>query len=79
MFRFQVTRLSAALALCFPLIASAQVANSAPAEPQVVVVTGNPLGSNLFELSTPVSVLSGQNLLLQSQSTLGETLSRLPA
>ena len=78
MFRYQNMRLCAALALAFPFVAIAQVAGSSAADPQVVVVTGNPLGSRLFELSTPVSVLSGQNLLLQAQSTLGESLARLP-
>lgn len=78
MFRFQNTRLCAAIALACPFAASAQLVGSNNAEPQIVVVTGNPLSSQLFELSTPVSVLSGQNLLLQSASTLGETLSRQP-
>ena len=78
MYRFQTTRLCVAIALAFPFVATAQLAGNTSAEPQVVVVTGNPLGSQLFELSTPVSVLSGQNLLLQSASTLGETLARQP-
>ncbi|MDB5925169.1 MAG: TonB-dependent receptor [Betaproteobacteria bacterium] len=43
-----------------------------------VVVTGNPLGSNLFELVQPTSTLSGEGLLLNRSSTLGETLSNLP-
>lgn len=78
MYRFQTTRLCVAIAIAFPFVATAQLAGNTSAEPQVVVVTGNPLGSQLFELSTPVSVLSGQNLLLQSASTLGETLARQP-
>ncbi|MEN3351921.1 MAG: iron complex outerrane recepter protein [Betaproteobacteria bacterium] len=43
-----------------------------------VVVTGNPLGSDLFELVQPTSTLSGEVLLLNRSSTLGETLSNLP-
>jgi len=43
-----------------------------------VVVTANPLGSELFDLATPVSVLDGSDLLLRRSSTLGETLSGLP-
>jgi iron complex outermembrane receptor protein len=43
-----------------------------------VVVTGNPLGSELFELVQPTSVLTGQELLLNRSSTLGETLSNVP-
>lgn len=51
---------------------------SAAVELSPVVVTGNPLGSDLFELVSPVSVLGGQELLLQRKSTLGETLNGLP-
>ncbi|MCW5603497.1 MAG: TonB-dependent receptor, partial [Burkholderiales bacterium] len=48
------------------------------AELTEVVVTGNPLGSELFELAAPTSVLSGFDLFLQRGSTLGETLTGLP-
>ncbi|MEO6421507.1 MAG: Plug domain-containing protein, partial [Candidatus Nitrotoga sp.] len=43
-----------------------------------VVVTANPLGSALFDLVSPVSVLSGKDLSFRQESTLGETLSKLP-
>ncbi len=43
-----------------------------------VVVTANPLGSELFDLVSPVSVMDGQQLMLRQQSTLGETLAREP-
>ncbi len=44
-----------------------------------VVVTGNPIErSDLFELVSPVSVLSGEALSLQHETSLGETLSKLP-
>jgi iron complex outermembrane receptor protein len=52
--------------------------NAAPATLPEVVVTGNPLGSELFDLAAPVSVLGGQSLFLQRKSTLGETLNTLP-
>lgn len=52
--------------------------NPPPATLPEVVVTGNPLGSELFELASPVSVLGGQQLFLQRKSTLGETLNELP-
>lgn len=52
--------------------------NAAPVTLKEVVVTGNPLGSELFELAAPVSVLGGQQLFLQRKSTLGETLNELP-
>jgi len=41
-----------------------------------VVVTGNPLG--VTELIAPTEQLSGTELLLRSQATLGETLNGLP-
>src|ERR1700687_4445574 len=43
-----------------------------------VTVTANPLGSDLFELVQPTSVLCGQHLLLNRSRTVGETLSNLP-
>jgi len=43
-----------------------------------VVVTGNPLGSDLFELVAPTSLLHGSELFLVRGSTLGETLNALP-
>lgn len=59
--------------------AHAQVSNTtSPATLPAVIVTGNPLGSDLFELAAPVSVLQGDALFLQRRSTLGETLNGLP-
>jgi iron complex outermembrane receptor protein len=59
--------------------AHAQVSNNtAPVTLPEVVVTGNPLGSDLFELASPVSLLQGDTLFLQRKSTLGETLYGLP-
>ncbi len=43
---------------------------------QVIIVTGNPLGSQ--ELAAPASSLSGTGLLLRRGSSLGETLDGLP-
>lgn len=40
-----------------------------------VTITGNPLGS---ELVAPATQYSGENLLLRSQATLGETLNNTP-
>ena len=54
-----------------------QAVNEAVLLPQIVV-TANPLGSALFELVSPVSVLSGKELSFRQESTLGETLSKLP-
>jgi iron complex outermembrane receptor protein len=41
-----------------------------------VTVTGNPLGAS--ELIAPTTTLSGDKLLLRSESTLGETLNNVP-
>jgi len=38
----------------------------------VIAISGNPLGSELFELVQPTSTLSGEDLLLNRSSTIGE-------
>lgn len=43
-----------------------------------VVVTANPLGSDLNSLVPAVSTLQGDNLAVRQNSTLGETLNSLP-
>ena len=43
-----------------------------------VVVTANPLGSDINDMVAPVSVLRGDELAKKQSSTLGETLSQLP-
>ena len=48
----------------------------APTTLEKVVVTGNPLGST--EIASPVSVLTGDALVLRRGSTLGDTLNGLP-
>ncbi|MDM0040789.1 TonB-dependent receptor [Variovorax sp. J22G21] len=62
------------------LAAGAQQAEPAPADAaptlKEITVTGNPLGG--AELIAPTTSLSGEALLLRSQSTLGETLDGLP-
>ena len=74
-----------AVALAMGLPVHAQNASppaGAPSRPIVelpaVVVTGNPLGSELFNLVTPASVLGGSELLHRMRSTIGETLDGLP-
>jgi iron complex outermembrane receptor protein len=60
-------------------MAQAQVSNnSAPATLPEVIVTGNPLGSDLFELASPASVVQGEDLFRLRRSTLGDTLDGLP-
>jgi iron complex outermembrane receptor protein len=63
-----------------PVILSPQVVVTEQAENELppIVVTANPLGSALFDLVSPVSVLSGKELSFRQESTLGETLSKLP-
>lgn len=43
-----------------------------------IAVTANPLGVASDEMVTPVSTLSGRELSLQRESTLGETLKSIP-
>lgn len=43
-----------------------------------VPVTGNPLGASSDSLVVPVSVLSGRELSLKRESTLGDTLNGIP-
>lgn len=58
-----------------PVLSVAQTAeHSMPA----VIVTATPLGSELFEMVTPVDVLYGRDMRLKQRSTLGETLSQEP-
>lgn len=59
-----------------PSSAVDSVAVSANELPEVMVTTGNPLGST--QPVTPVSVLTGENLLLERGNTLGETLENEP-
>ena len=69
---FAHKRTALAVALCFVApagaFAQANAANSnAPTELSTVVVTGNPLGSALFDLVSPVSVLEGRDLNLRRE------------
>lgn len=59
-----------------PLIGAAQTAPPAPSTLDTVVITGNPLGSP--QIAAPVSVLSGDGLVLRRGSSLGDTLDGLP-
>ena len=77
--------LSLALTAVIPRLGYAQSLADAPAEVtasppsrtlDTVVITGNPLGS--AQIAAPVSVLSGDGLVLRRGSSLGETLSGLP-
>lgn len=54
----------------------AAVATPPPQNLDTVVITGNPLGSQ--KIAAPVSVLSGDALVLRRGSSLGETLDGLP-
>ncbi|WP_280155170.1 TonB-dependent receptor [Piscinibacter sp. XHJ-5] len=85
---FPMRRQAIACAACLALVPAVQ-AQSAPAATTAqsqasspsttlpeVVVTGNPLASG--ELTLPVSVLSGDELVLRRGSSLGETLNSQP-
>lgn len=65
------------LATSFANHALAQEPNTAIDLPSVAV-TGNPLGVSSDELVVPVSVLSGRELSLRREGTLGETLNGIP-
>ena len=69
--------LAAMAAAVHAATAHAQVATPATTLPEVVV-TGNPLGSDLFELASPASLLQGGELFQRRAPTLGETLDGLP-
>jgi len=49
-----------------------------PHEADRVVVSTTPLGGELFEQTQPVSILSGEELKLRLEPTIGETLNREP-
>lgn len=56
--------------------AEAQPAAAAAASLPEIAVTGNPLGAT--DLIAPTATVSGERLLMRSESTLGETLDKLP-
>jgi iron complex outermembrane recepter protein len=64
--------------LCAANFSATAQAQDAPAAANLerVIVTGNPLGS--AEIASPVSVLTGDALMLKRATTLGETLNGLP-
>ena len=61
-----------------PQVVVTEQAENEPILLPPVVVTASQLGSALFDLVSPVSVLSGKDLSFRQESTLGETLSKLP-
>jgi len=76
-----VTAACSAWALAYAGAIAAQTTgarSTAPTELPTVIVIGNPLGSDLFDLVPPVSFLGGEGLVLRRRSTLGETIGELP-
>ena len=65
--RLRLTPLATALLIASPVYAL---------ELQPQVITGNPLGSS--QLASPTTVLEGDDLTLQQQGSLGETLNKQP-
>jgi hypothetical protein len=64
-----ISRIAVAVAAAFAYAAHAQttavkppVSAGTPTQLPSVIVTGNPLGSELFSLASPVSSLDGANL-----------------
>jgi iron complex outermembrane receptor protein len=71
--------LLALLAAAFPVRAQSTTPPTAPVKQlDEIVVTGSPLGRSAFDLAQPVSVLSGNDLQLKIQPTLGDTLNGEP-
>jgi iron complex outermembrane receptor protein len=66
-----------ALSFAFASAVQAQTA-AKPQQLEAVVITANPLGSDLFDMVPPVSVLTGRDLDLRRGSTIGETLDGIP-
>ncbi|WP_424194022.1 TonB-dependent receptor [Ampullimonas aquatilis] len=71
-FVLRLSLLSSALGLAY----GSANAQSTPAEKTLseISVTANPLGNTLFDLTSPVTSLSGRNLTIKQESSLGETL-----
>lgn len=80
------SRIACALACALATLSQAQTptlkppAGSAgnPVQLPPVVVTANPLGSELFSLASPVSVLAGEDLFVLRSTTLGGMVDGLP-
>lgn len=68
----------AALLAAAPASNALSQALQSSAPPPSVVITGNPLGSSLFEQVAPVSTLESPDLQQRAQGSLGETLSHTP-
>ena len=71
--------------ICIPLllvsasvVAQTPVPQPTPTTLPPIAVTANPLGSDLVDLVPPLSVITGQRLLLNMQPTLGEITNMLP-
>jgi iron complex outermembrane receptor protein len=71
-------RLVAAIGASCCATLGAQAPSPVPERLPSVVVTANPLGSDLVDLVPPLSVIAAERLLLNMQPTLGEITSILP-
>ena len=69
--------LACGVALALGVAGSDAYAQSPPRELPSIAVTANPLGSDLFDMIPPVSVLAGEALLVRQQPTIGEILNSL--
>jgi iron complex outermembrane receptor protein len=74
-FVFRPILIAVAMTLASPSIAAD---TNTTIDLPTVPVTGNPLGVSSDSLVVPVSVLSGRELSLKRESTLGDTLSGIP-
>jgi iron complex outermembrane receptor protein len=73
------SRTASAIALaCGCVFASAQTPARVDALPPSVLITADPLGSGLFELAAPASVIESTELRWRAQGSLGETVGQSP-
>jgi iron complex outermembrane recepter protein len=79
MTRFYALASISAMALCQPAFAQDAAAEEAEAPQKEIVVTGSRLTSNGNSLPTPVTVVSTDDLLKTSPSSISDGLKKLPA
>jgi iron complex outermembrane receptor protein len=83
--KFSVSVNLSALALITTALSATAQEAAAPArnfedahEGERIVITGSPIARDLFEQTQSISILTGENLRLRLEPTVGETLNREP-
>lgn len=65
-------------AVVWPLMAGPAFGQAVSDREQAIVVTGMPLADTIHDVATPVSIISGDELVHRRQATLGESLTSEP-